>query len=100
MASFTSDCHHRWHMEAAWAKNKEKKVGENNGQLRFRPPPRVVHLSRLDQQTLNLALLIFSMNCTVQFLSNLSGNTNVYLYGQLDIALHTVQVLVFEITLS
>ena len=27
---------------------KKKQVGENNGPLRFRPPPWVVHASRLD----------------------------------------------------
>ena len=32
-------------------KKKEKKVSENNGPLRFRPPPRVVHASRLDQKS-------------------------------------------------
>ena len=29
---------------------RPKKAGENNGQLRFHPPPRVVHASRLDQK--------------------------------------------------
>ena len=33
------------------AYKKKKKVGENNGQLRLRPPPRVAHASRLDQHT-------------------------------------------------
>ena len=42
---------HAWCTQAAWAKKKEeeKKVGENNGQLCFRPPPRVAQASRLDQ---------------------------------------------------
>ena len=31
-------------------KKKKKKVGKNNGQLRFRPPPRAAHASRLDQK--------------------------------------------------
>ena len=31
-------------------KRRTKKVGENNGKLRFRPPPQVAHVSRLDQQ--------------------------------------------------
>ena len=31
-------------------KKKKKKVGENNGQLRFRPPPRMAHATRLDQK--------------------------------------------------
>ena len=35
--------------QKAYKKKKKKKVGENNGQLRFRPPPRVAHASRLDQ---------------------------------------------------
>ena len=30
-------------------KQNKKKVGENNGQVRFRPPPCVAHGSRLDQ---------------------------------------------------
>ena len=29
---------------------EEEKVGENNGQLRFHPPPRVAHESHLDQK--------------------------------------------------
>ena len=29
---------------------KNKKVSENNGQLRFRPSPRMEHASRLDQK--------------------------------------------------
>ena len=39
-------------------KKKKKKVGENNSQLRFRPPPRVVHTSCLDQ---NKSSLIFAL---------------------------------------
>ena len=31
-------------------KRKKKKIGENNGELRFRPPPRLAHASRLDQK--------------------------------------------------
>ena len=30
-------------------RKKAQKVGENNGQLSFRPPPRVAHASRLGQ---------------------------------------------------
>ena len=38
-------------------KEKEKKVGENNGQLLFRLPPQVVHASRLDQKQITLTFL-------------------------------------------
>ena len=31
-------------------KEEKKKVGENNGQLRFLPPPRVAHVGHLDQK--------------------------------------------------
>ena len=31
-------------------KKKKNKVGENNGQLRFRSPPNVAHASRLDEK--------------------------------------------------
>ena len=34
MASFASIRHQEWRTQAAWT----KKVGENNGPLRFRPP--------------------------------------------------------------
>ena len=34
-----------WKAEAV--EKEEKKIGENNGQLRFRPTPRVAHASRL-----------------------------------------------------
>ena len=46
MASFASSATTGGACKHAWTK---KKVGENNGQLRFRPLPRVVHASRLDQ---------------------------------------------------
>ena len=40
--------------------NKIKKVSENNGQIRFCPPPRVVHTSRLDQKIIeNIGQLCF-----------------------------------------
>ena len=35
---------------------RKKKVGENNGLLRFRPPLREAHASRLDQLILFLSL--------------------------------------------
>ena len=57
MASFASSattCGARKH---AWTKRK-KKVGENNGQLRFRPPPRVAHASRLDQFLTNIFVFL------------------------------------------
>ena len=41
MASFAST-------EATWT----KKLNENNGQLRFHPPPQVEHESRLDKSQL------------------------------------------------
>ena len=44
----------------------QKKVGENNGQLRFRPPPWVAHASRLDQKSKRIQHLdqqfIFDLN--------------------------------------
>ena len=49
MTSFASVCYHGWHTQAAWTKRR-RKVGENNGQIRFCPPPRVAHTSRLDQK--------------------------------------------------
>ena len=38
-------------MPKYWGKHifRKKKVGENNGQLRFRLPPWVAHASRLDK---------------------------------------------------
>ena len=39
-------------------KKKKKKVGENNGQLCFRPPPRVAHASRLDQFLTNIFVFL------------------------------------------
>ena len=43
---------HVWEYPEVGEKKAQKKkiVGENNGQLHFRPPPRVSHASRLDQK--------------------------------------------------
>ena len=48
----------------------QKKVGENNGQLCFRPPPRVAHASRLDQKQMQLhmqsGMIVFTL-CHARF---------------------------------
>ena len=51
MASFASSATTGGACKYARTKKEEEKIGENNGQLHFRPPPRVAHTSRLDQKT-------------------------------------------------
>ena len=48
------------------AKDEEKKKRKNNGQLRFCPPPRVEHASRLDQNR-NFEALPVYININFQF---------------------------------
>ena len=50
MARFASVHHHVWRTQATLNKRKKKNLGEKNGPLRFCPPPRVAHVSRLDQK--------------------------------------------------
>ena len=45
--------HHVWRAQAR-KQNWTKKKEEKNGQVRFRQPPRVVHASRLDQKNSGL----------------------------------------------
>ena len=47
MASFALSDHHEWRRQTRLDQKKEE--DENNGQLRFGPPPQVAQASRLDQ---------------------------------------------------
>ena len=58
-----------WKAEGVEEKKEKKKGGENNGHLRFRPPPRVAHENRLDQW-INPVWYIHDWNFRITFLKD------------------------------
>ena len=64
--------------EAKERRSKRRKVCEKNGQLCFRPPPRVAHTRHLDQ---NNGQLCFRPPTRVAHASRLNQNQNMYIFA-------------------